>query len=266
MMKKFYYPGKKFPSISITGETCALSCPHCEGRFLEGMTQISGPKELYDFALELEKSGGTGFLLSGGCTDKGKVPIERYSKTLSRIDENTQLTTTVHTGLPTEDMVKSLVDAEVNAVSYDMIGSNRTIEKVYGLDATPEDYKDGYKMLKNAGLKVIPHITVGLNEGELDGEFKAIDLLENPLKIVLNSLIPYDFGKRVSKKDFFTVMDHIDESVDITLGCMRERGRYKMEIQALKRGAEGIVLPSKKTESWARKNFEIEKIEKCCVV
>jgi len=265
-MKKFYYPGKKFPSISITGNYCALSCPHCEGRFLEGMTSISNPEGLYSFAIELEESGGTGFLLSGGCTEKGKVPIEKYFNILSKIDETTQLSINVHTGLPTEEMIKGLIDAKVDAISYDMIGSKKTIKRVYGLDVSPEDYKEGYQMLKNAGLKVAPHITVGLDEGKLDGEFKAIKLLEDPEKIVLNSLIPNDFGKRVSKKDFFSVMGRISDLTDIILGCMRERGRHEMEIQALKRGVIGIVLPSKKAEKWANEKFDVEKVEKCCVV
>jgi len=265
-MKKFYYPGKKFPSISVTGNRCGLSCPHCDGRFLEGMVSISKPNELFEFALKLEKSGGTGFLLSGGCTKDGKVPIENFLTALSKIKDATQLSINVHTGLPTGEMVEGLINAEVDAISYDMIGSKETIEKVYGLDATPKDYKEGYLMLKNAGLEVAPHITVGLNGGELDGEFKAIEILENTKKIVLNSLIPNDFGKTVSKKDFFSVMEHVDQSTDIILGCMRERGRHDMEIKALKLGAKGIVLPSKKTENWAKKNFDMEKVEKCCVV
>ncbi len=264
-MKKFYYPGKNFPSISVTGKQCALSCPHCNGRFLEGMIHISGPDDLYDFAMELEESGGDGFLLSGGCTDKGKVPIEKFFQVLSEIDETTQLSINVHTGLPDEEMINGLVDAGVDVVSYDMIGSERTIKRIYGLNATPKDYRKGYESLKDAGLDVVPHITVGLNGGKIDGEFRAIELLETPPKIVLNSLIPNDFGKRVSKEDFFSVMDHINDSTEILLGCMRERGRHDMEIQALKRGATGIVLPSKKTESWATKNFDIEKVEKCCV-
>jgi len=230
------------------------------------MVHLLGPDELFEFALELEKAGGTGFLLSGGCTKEGKVPIEKFFQILSKINDATQLSINVHTGLPTEEMIEGLVDAEVDVVSYDMIGSKKTIENVYGLNAKPEDYQKGYQMLKNAGLKVAPHITVGLNGGELDGEFKAIELLEKPQKLVLNSLIPNDFGKTVSKKDFLSVMDHVKKSTDIVLGCMREKGRHEMEIQALKRGATGIVLPSKRTENWAKKNFDIKKVEKCCVV
>ncbi|MFP4142949.1 MAG: radical SAM protein [Candidatus Natronoplasma sp.] len=264
-MKKFYYPGKKFPSISVTGTECALSCPHCDGRFLEGMVHVSNPKELYDFGVELDESGGNGFLLSGGCTEEGRVPIERYLDVLSKIDENTGLSINVHTGMPNEDMVKGLVESGVDAVSYDMIGSEKTIERVYSIDATPKDYQRGYEMLKNAGLNVAPHITVGLNGGELDGEFKAIKLLKEPKEIVLNSLIPKDFGKRVSKEDFLSVLDRISDSTEVLLGCMRERGRHEMEIEALKCGAEGIVLPSKKAFDWAKKHHEVEQIEKCCV-
>ncbi|MFW6048041.1 MAG: radical SAM protein [Candidatus Natronoplasma sp.] len=264
-MKKFYYPGDRFPSVSVTGSSCALSCPHCDGRFLKRMVHVSDPKELYDFALELKESNGTGFLLSGGCTEQGKVPIEKYCETLSKIKESTTLKINIHTGIPDEDMVGAIVDTEIDAVSYDMIGSKRTINKIYGLNFAPKDYKKGYERLKNAGLRVVPHITVGLNGGELDGEYKAIEILEKPEKIVLNSLIPTDFGHSVSKEDFFSVMDNIPEETSITLGCMRERGRSKMEIQALKKEANGIVLPSKKTERWAKNQFDIKQVDKCCV-
>lgn len=266
MMKRFYYPGKKFPSISVTGDKCALSCPHCDGRFLERMVHVSTPEELYEFSIELDRSGGTGFLLSGGCTTNGRVPIEKYFNVLSKINDNTQLSINVHTGLPTRYMIEELADVGVDTVSYDMIGSEDTIKSIYGIDATPKDYQKGYERLKEAGLDVTPHITVGLNRGELDGEFKAVELLGKPEKIVLNSLIPSDFGKRVSKKDFFSVMDQIHESTAVILGCMRERGRDEMEIEALKRGAVGIVIPSKDTVKWAKKRFEIIELERCCVV
>ncbi|MFW6144935.1 MAG: radical SAM protein, partial [Candidatus Natronoplasma sp.] len=215
-MKKFYYPGKKFPSVSITGEHCELSCPHCEGRFLKGMKSVSDPEELYEFAVEHERSGGNGFLLSGGSTEKGEVPLRAYLSVVSKIKEKTSLEVNVHTGLPSEDLVYDLANTGIDTVSYDMIGSQKTIDEVYGMDASPEDYKKGYEMLKEAGLRVIPHITVGLNAGELDGEFKAIEMLAGPSTLVLNSLIPSKaFGKRVRKEDFFSVMEHVGSGTDI---------------------------------------------------
>ncbi|MEF8873879.1 MAG: radical SAM protein [Candidatus Thermoplasmatota archaeon] len=265
-MKKFYYPGDKFPSVSITGRYCALSCPHCEGRFLKGMKAISNPGELYDFAVEHDRSGGNGFLLSGGFTEEGYVPLENFFDVLSKIKETTSLEINVHTGIPTEEIVEGLISSSVDAVSYDMIGSQETIARVYGLNVTPEDYKHGYEMLKKRGLKVVPHITVGLNRGEIDGEFKALEMLETPSTLVLNTLIPGDFGERVEKEDLLAVMDHVSERTEVILGCMRERGRSQLEIEALERGAEGVVIPSIETVDWAEKRFDIKRLEKCCVL
>lgn len=264
-MIRFYYPDEKFPSVSITGESCTLSCPHCKGRFLQGMKSISDPENLYDFALDLDRSEGDGFLLSGGFTEEGRVPLKGYSETISKIKDTTSLKINVHTGIPNKEMIEGLAQARVDAVSYDMIGSQRTIDAVYGIDASPKDYKIGYDLLRRADVEVIPHVTVGLNRGELDGEFQAIDMLECPDKLILNSLIPGDFGKRVEKEDFFSVMEHVDKRTDIIIGCMRERGRHTLEIGALKRGAKGIVIPSKKTREWTKKNHEVKKVEKCCV-
>lgn len=265
-MKEFYYPGDKFPSVSVTGRSCKLSCPHCRGRFLQGMKSITEPDELYGFAVEHEKTGGNGFLLSGGFTKEGRVPLVKFMDVLSKIKENTGLKINVHTGAPSEKIIEGLAKAEIDSVSYDMIGSQKTIELIYGLDATPEDYKRGYELLKDMGLKVVPHITVGLNAGELEGEFKAVDMLEKPSKLILNSLIPKDFGQRVHEKDFFSVMDKVGPESKIILGCMRERGRSGFEIEALRRGAEGIVVPSKKTVDWAEKRFDVDRIESCCAL
>lgn len=264
-MISFYYPDEKFPSVSITGKRCALSCPHCKGRFLKGMEHISGPEELYDFALELDKEGSNGFLLSGGFTEEGQVPLKGYFETLSGIKDKTSLEINVHTGVPDEEMVEGLVKARVDAVSYDMIGSRETIEIIYGIDASPKDYEKGYDILREANVKVVPHVTVGLNRGRLDGEFQAVKMLKFPDTLILNSLIPNDFGGRVKKEDFFSVMDHVDKKTEIILGCMRERGRHELEIGALKRGAKGVVLPSKGTEDWGKKNHEVRSVKKCCV-
>ncbi len=264
MMKKFYYPGEKFPSISITGDSCSLSCPHCDGKFLENMKSIQEEDELYRFALDLDDSGGNGFLLSGGCDERGRVPINDFIETLTKIKDNTSLLINVHTGLPSNDVVESLIDSGIDIISYDMIGSQNTIRNIYGIDASPEDYKERYNRMVDNGLKVIPHVTVGLNEGNLNGEFKAVEMVDRSKRIILNTLIPLDFGKRVKKEDFFSVVDYIPDDTEIIMGCMRERGRHDLEIRSLKKGVEGIVLPSKKTVKWAQKRYDVKKLERCC--
>lgn len=262
-----YYPGKQFPSLSVTGEECSLSCPHCEKKYLKGMVAVETPEKLIEISYQLQKEGGNGFLLSGGCDPEGKVPLHGYYKALKKIKEDTDLKINVHTGLADGEMARSLSDSKIDVVSYDVIGSAETIEYVYGLEKTPKDFKKGYDLLKKEGLKVAPHITVGLHDGELKGDFKSVKMVEGTDVLVLNSLIPSEFGKRVKKEDFLSVLDHGLSHIDgkIILGCMRERGRSDMEIEALKRGVDGMVIPSRETVKWARSHLDIEKHETCCV-
>jgi uncharacterized radical SAM superfamily protein len=78
----FYIPGMffcngikgKYPGISITGNQCSLSCDHCGALILETMIPTETPEELLKKCIQLEKKGNYGVLLSGGCTNKGKLP------------------------------------------------------------------------------------------------------------------------------------------------------------------------------------------------
>ncbi|MGM0509561.1 MAG: radical SAM protein [Thermoplasmatota archaeon] len=264
---KFYYPGKKFPSLSVTGGGCGLSCPHCKGRYLQEMKPVVTPDKLLEVSKKLADKGANGFLLSGGCDNEGRVPLEGYYNVLKEIKEETDLLINVHTGLASEEMARSLSRTGVDMVSYDVIGSSETIELVYGLDKTPEDYLDGYRILKKKGLRVAPHITVGLHEGRLKGESKALKMVEDTEILILNMLIPSDFGETVDKDDFLGVVDEALSTVEgkVVIGCMRERGRSGLEIEALRRGVGGIVIPSRKTLDWAESRYDIEKYETCCV-
>ena len=44
-------PGHEFVSLSVTGESCDLSCEHCNHKYLESMKDISESIILYAFGL-----------------------------------------------------------------------------------------------------------------------------------------------------------------------------------------------------------------------
>ncbi|MFW5927880.1 MAG: radical SAM protein, partial [Thermoplasmatota archaeon] len=260
--------GKKFPSLSVTGHHCSLNCPHCEGKYLKNMIPVKTPDELMDEALQLSKKGAEGFLLSGGTDLKGRVPLSDYYPTLKDIKRKTDLIVNIHTGIPSEEDIELIKGSGIDVVSYDMIGSDETIDKIYGLGLDVETYKKGYTILFEAGIDVVPHVTVGLDEGHIVGEYDAIDAVSGSEKIILNSLIPSDFGGTVSKEDFLSVVNYAVKTTDadIIVGCMRERGRTELEIESVKQGVEGIVIPSKRTKSWAEKRYDVEIHRTCCAV
>ena len=87
-------------------------------------------------------------------------------------------------------------------------------------------------------------------------------------RIILNSLIPSAFGDSVSNEDFLSIVNYAIENTDaeIIIGCMRERGRAELEIESIKHGVEGIVIPSKRTKSWAEKRYDVQEHRTCCAV
>ncbi|MGM0405728.1 MAG: radical SAM protein [Thermoplasmatota archaeon] len=262
----FYHPGNKFPSLSVTGQRCIRNCKHCQGHFLKSMVDVSTPKKLKKTAETLSSEGANGFLLSGGYDEKGKVPLEGYFEVLKYIKQDTDLLINIHTGLLDEDTASNLKKTEVDVVSFDMIGNRETIEEVYGLNAAPSDFQKSYELLIQNGLETVPHITLGLHGGRIVGEYKALDMVSDCDKLIVNSLVPSHWGRSVSKRDIIEFLQIARDKIDaeMVLGCMRERGRYEIEIEAIELGIDGIVLPSRKTKEWSEKRYDIQVKEVCC--
>lgn len=262
----FYHPGKDFPSLSVTGDWCSRDCKHCQGHFLRNMVDVSSPKKLKNTAERLFSEGAKGFLLSGGFDVDGKVPLEGYYEVLKDIKQDTDLLINVHTGLLDEDMVYNLKRAGIDTVSYDMIGSKETIKEVYGLNATPKDFEKGFRLLIKNEIDVVPHITLGLHGGHLDGEHRALKMVKKCDRIIINSLIPSLWGKSVSDEEILKFIETASDRTDaeLVLGCMRERGRSRLEIKAVKKGIQAIVNPSKDTRNWVKDRYVVIERDLCC--
>ena len=59
------YPGRDFPSVSVTGVSCLQMCAHCRGRHLAGMLPADGAGSIPGLV------GKEGVLISGGCDRDG---------------------------------------------------------------------------------------------------------------------------------------------------------------------------------------------------
>ena len=91
-----YYPETKFPSISITGNNCALNCKHCNQHYLQHMIPATTPDELYAVSKHINSQGAVGFLLSGGFTKDSKLPLDNYYGTINK-DMKAEITTELST-------------------------------------------------------------------------------------------------------------------------------------------------------------------------
>jgi uncharacterized radical SAM superfamily protein len=278
-----YYVWPDFPSISMSGEACALNCLHCGAVYLKDMVPATSPKMLEDACVQLKNEGARGVLLSGGCDRQGRMlNLEKLLPTIKKIHEM-DLIIKLHTGFVDEKLARKIVDAGVDIASMEMVGNAKTVKKIFGLDATAEDYLQTFKNLWDAGIPhVCPHICVGLHEGKLKGEITALELLKTEIKpstIAIIVLRPTK-GTRLANirpptgEDVEKVVTHarrLFPKTKIILGALRPRGseqlgkiaeRVDVEIGALEGGIDGAEVPSKEMLADAvSRGFEIKKIQ-----
>lgn len=274
---RLYYPVPKFPSVSITGGNCDLKCNHCKGHYLQHMPDTSSPEKLKEFCLKHEENGGVGLLISGGSTSEGKVPLAPFLETMKWVKENTDLIINLHTGMLTRGEAEDIAATGIDIASVDLVGSQDTLKKVYGLDASLREYGDTLIFLKEGGVPfVAPHVCVGLHYGKVLGERKAIELAVEvkPETIVFISLIPTADTPMadVVPPSVGEIIDLIKEAKklspasDISLGCMRSRS-YKTELEwkAIEAGVDRLALASRRTEKRALENgYKVQKLDSCC--
>ena len=106
------------------------------------------PSELFQLGLKLKQNGAVGCLISGGCFPDGSVPLDDFAPTLRRFKQETGLTVFVHTGIIQRETAVALNAAGVDAALIDVIGSAKTVDKIYNLKVTVQDYADSLKALE----------------------------------------------------------------------------------------------------------------------
>ena len=271
-----FYPGDSSPAISVTGTSCSLDCKHCSRKYLEGMVPARTPSDLLDVADALAERGAAGFLLSGGVDRSGKVGLGDFVPAISEIKSTTDLRINAHVGLLGPGEAASLVGSGIDSFSVDLYGSDDTVLEVLGLGAKATDYFGVYTSLKGAGAPVVaPHICVGVHEGKLRGEFKAIEMLRSsqPRTLILISLIPtkgtsYESVRAPSAEMVASVVRKARQELPdtkIVLGCMRSKRDRSSEAELVEAGLDGIVLPATSTvEKLRAGGYSVRKRALCC--
>jgi uncharacterized radical SAM superfamily protein len=275
--KHFCPSTTNFPTISITGNTCSLNCKHCGGIVLETMHPARTPEELFLLGSKLTEKGATGVLISGGCLPDGSVPLNEFVPVFKKFKRELGLTVFVHTGLIKPKLASALKAAGVDAALIDVIGSSETIKEIYNLSINAQDYADSLKALNEAELPFVPHVIVGLNEGKLDGEFSALQIIAHvkPSAIVIIAFMPI-YGTAMANTIPPTPLDiakvtavarTIFPKTPLLLGCMRpkDKTRGETDLLALKAGVDGIAFPSDTAIKYAKDNgFSAVFSSYCC--
>lgn len=276
-MFTFFHPGRTFPSISVTGNRCELNCLHCGHHYLSAMEPVTEPRALRTRLRELAELGGSGALISGGCTRDGVVPLDPFIPVLADIKRETNLRLNVHTGFIHRNGAEALSRAGVDMVSLDIVGSRETVQTIYGLDRGPGDYRLTLSRLVDAGIPgIVPHITVGLHRGRLYGEYNAVRILSQsctPDAVVINVMIPtrdtpMEEAPVVSDSNVIRIIEYTLTLVDapVYLGCMRPKGNVALELAAEEAGVSGIVLPSTEARREIGLRRTTQVVNTCCAL
>jgi uncharacterized radical SAM superfamily protein len=268
---------KDFPTVSVTGNGCALNCKHCGGKVLETMHPANTPEKFLELCTQLKQKGAKGVLVSGGCLPDGSVPLESFIPALAKVKNDLGLTILVHTGIIDSITAMGLKTAGVDAALIDVIGSDETIREIYNLNTTAKHYEESIIALKSAGIDFIPHVIVGLHNGELKGEISALKMIKpyEPSAVVIISFMPIR-GTIMAKTKPPTPQDIARTTATarlmfpktpLVLGCMRPKGKHRVEtdLLALKAGVNGMAFPSEEAIDYAeRHGYDVGFSSFCC--
>lgn len=257
--------GGAFPTFSITGPACALGCAHCRAKILEPMIPATQPEALdRQVRAMIERGALRGFLLSGGSNTRNEVRFDRFLPVVSQLKRDfPALEIAAHTGLIGADRAQRLAAGGVDVAMIDVIGGAATIREVYRLDRPVADFAASLAALCASGMRVVPHIVVGLHFGRLLGETAALEIVaDQPVEaLVLVVVMPHlaELGTFATPAPdavggFFAAARRRLPDLPIVLGCARPAGRHRQAVDAyaVLAGFDGIAFPAEGAVPLAR--------------
>lgn len=280
---KVYYPGNEFPSISVTGTKCDINCKYCNKIFLAHMKSAESPEDLLKICFELNSQKAKGLLVSGGYNKRGVVPLIPYISAIDKIKKETNLILNLHTGLVSQEEVELIASTgtKQTIISFDLVQDNKVINDIIGLpkSISAKTYEESFNFLVDAGLEVIPHISIGMNYGKYSIEAidKAIEisLNANVKTMVFLGLIPKKGTEMANSQppssiDFqkillYSVLKSVGKT-EISVGCMRNKSE-ELDIASIDAGINRIQIPRRNALKYAeKKGIKIIRNNYCCAI
>jgi len=273
-MPTAYIPGHRYPAISVTGTMCSLMCDYCRAHYLKGMYPASSPHELYKVARKLHERGARGLLLSGGFNSRGELPIRPFLPTIREIKRDFNLIISVHSGVVSRETARSLGDAGIDIVDYELLIDQAIIRDVMHLRRNRDDFLKGLKWLVEEGPPyVAPHIPVGFRYGEVIMERETLERALAFKPYILIFIIfrptkgtPMESVSPPSVKDIVDLFQFARKEFDgeIALGCMRPP-EYKSRLEEVV--IEGGLVDRIAVPMWRTlKKYGMREVKACCSI
>jgi uncharacterized radical SAM superfamily protein len=251
-------------------------CQHCKGKLLQRLIPATTCEELEKKALMLRGNGAKGILLTGGCDERGRVPLKSLIPAIKKLKKEKDLIIIAHTGFISFDEAEILKDSGLDGIGFDVMGDMNAVREVYGIHVSEKEYIDSLSAIHDSGLMIFPHVCVGIHFGKLSGEYRALEMIRSivPTTLIITGLMPVagtpmehikpdlaDFKKVIKKA--IEMFPH----TPVILGCAHSSGkdRENIEKMALLCGVSGIAAPTMGTIEHAKeKGYEINYYGTCC--
>lgn len=267
---KFYAPALKrfethewapaksphFAAISLTGADCALQCNHCKAKVLETMYPARRPHELWALAQRLNETGTRGALITGGSARNGTVPFIPHLQVMRRIRIDLGWRIVVHSGVADDRLIDGFADAGVDGVLVDVPPSAAAVREVLNLPLEPQHFLTMIDKLVARGVRVTPHVVLGMHNGRIDGEAEVLDRLcgSGIAALILVVLMPLAGTPLAAVQPprpealvplFVRARRHFAD-IPVVLGCARPGGTHKAMTDrlAVLSGFNGIAYPA----------------------
>ncbi len=278
---KLYNPGQKFPALSLTGVHCDLACEHCDKKYLKGMRDVSDKSHFQEILSSLVAENINGALLSGGCQKDGSVPIVNFASEIQQFKEQHHFYLNSHLGIVDKPTIQKITHTGVDLVSFDLILDPDVITNVFHSPNTVENYKETYLNLRASSIRVVPHVLIGANFGNLSTELETIKYIhDHPVDMLVFIVMipPKKAGKYDDRFNFIQANEvarliflakALIPEMEISLGCMRLRNPEfrPMEKWGIQVGLDRIEIPGKSTLEWLHaKKFHISYFNACCAI
>lgn len=267
----------RFVAVSLNGDRCSLQCDHCGTRMLKALYQVRSPEQFSALSARLAEHGCRGMLLTGGCASDGTIPLVPFAGAASEAKRQHGFRYAVHTKLVTEEFADAAADAGADLLMTDLVGDEESLHRVYHLNGYGiRDVRASLDRAEARGLRLAPHIMIGINCGRVVGERVALEMLRgrNIATLALVVLTPLLHTPMADVKiDLPSVTDLLAEArgmypdVRMTLGCAKTGGKMQRVIEehALRLGFDAIAYPSEGIVELARTlGYRVEFSEFCC--
>ena len=184
----------------------------------------------------------------------------------------------MHLGFTDSQTAESLYEIGIDGVLVNIFSDRHSIEEIYNLKGcSPDMFYKNSRLLKKAGLRVSPHLIIGLGDSSLSGEYRSVgEIAESGVDscvfVIAKNLSKHNRSdiSEIKPLDVVKLFEYAKSrmpDIPLILGCARPHGQEfeKMEIEFLKLRVNAIAFPSERTLDYAKENnysFHFE--EQCC--